>query len=107
MTIDAASKNGDLEMHIQTNREKYIDLLRELLAKSAESEEALQEEIAKHLTRLGCEVESISSEPNRFVLESDFAPAGDVPEPDRVSVVGVRLGTGGGRSLLAFCASRQ
>ena len=27
MTIDAASKNGDLEMHIQTNREKYIDLL--------------------------------------------------------------------------------
>ena len=102
MTIDATSYNNDLETLIQTKREQYTDLLRELLAKSAESEEALQHEIAQNFIRLGCQVESISSKPNRFVLDADFASAEDAPEPDRVSVVAVQPGTGEGRSLLAF-----
>ena len=102
MTIDATPQSNDVKAHIQMKREEYVDVLRELLAKSAESEEALQHEIAQHFMRLGCQVESISSEPNRFVLDSDFAPAGSVPEPDRVSVVAVQPGAGEGRSLLAF-----
>ena len=102
MTIDSTPQSNDVKAHIQTKREQYVDVLRELLAKSAESEEALQHEIAQHFMRLGCQVESISSEPNRFVLDSDFAPAGSVPEPDRVSVVAVQPGAGEGRSLLAF-----
>ena len=102
MTIDATPKNNDLKTLIQRKREQYTDVLRELLAKSAESEEALQHEIAQHFMRLGCQVESISSTPNRFALKSDFAPAGPVPEADRVSVVAVQPGTGEGRSLLAF-----
>ena len=102
MTIDTIPKNNDLTTLIQRKREQYIDLLRELLAKSAEGEEALQQEIGQQFMRLGCQVESIKSAPNRFVLDSDFAPAGSVPEPDRVSVVAVQPGTGDGRSLLVF-----
>ena len=102
MTKGAAPHNNELRTLIQTKRDQYTDVLRKLLAKSAEGEEALQHEIAQHFMRLGCQVESIASTPNRFVLESDFAPPGPVPEADRVSVVAVQPGTGEGRSLLAF-----
>lgn len=102
MTTNASSNAGDLVANIQTKRQQYIDLLRELLAKSAEGEEALQQEIAQHFARLGCQVESIASEPNRFVLESDFAPPEPVPEAERISVVAVHAGAGKGRSLLVF-----
>ena len=102
MIQDAAPNKSHLNKLIQTKRDRYVEVLRELLAKSAESEEALQHEIAQHFVRLGCQVESISSTPNRFVLDYDFAPAGSIQEPDRVSVVAVQAGTGEGRSLLVF-----
>ena len=102
MSLRAPSNNSNLNALIQIKREQYVDVLRELLAKSAENEEALQLEIAQRFAGLGCQVESISSEPNRFVLASDFAPPGNVPEPDRVSVVASQPGTGEGRSLLVF-----
>ena len=102
MTADATLNKDDLSTLIQAKREQYIDLLRELLAESAGTEQALQFEIAQQFVRLGCRVESISSAPNHFVLDSDFAPAGDPPEPERVSVVAVQPGAGAGRSLLLF-----
>ena len=102
MKIDATPNNNVLKSQIQKKREQYTDVLRELLVKSAQGEEALQHEIAQNFIRLGCQVESISSKPNRFVLDADFASAEDAPEPDRVSVVAVQPGTGEGRSLLAF-----
>ncbi len=102
MTTDAPSNGSNLNPLIQSKRERYVDVLRELLSKSAEGEETLQDEIAGHFMRLGCQVESISSRPNRFALASDFAPPADVPEPDRVSVVAVQPGAGDGRSLFVF-----
>ncbi|MCY3779365.1 MAG: M20/M25/M40 family metallo-hydrolase [Chloroflexi bacterium] len=102
MTARPHSNDSDLHTLIQTKREQYVDVLRELLSKSAESEEALQHEIAGHFMRLGCQVETISSAPNRFALPSDFAPPGDGPEPERVSVVAVNPGAGDGRSLFVF-----
>ena len=102
MKIDATPNNNDLKAQIQAKRDQYIDVLRELLAKSAEGEEALQHEIEQHFTRLGCQVESISSKPNHYVLNSDFAMVRSVQEADRVSVVGVQPGKGEGRSLLVF-----
>ena len=102
MTLDATSKTNRLRSHIRARGESYVEALRELLATSADGEEALQRAIAGRFERLGCEVESISSEPNRFVLESDFTPPSDAPEADRVSVVAVQPGAGDGRSLLVF-----
>ncbi|MCY4019660.1 MAG: M20/M25/M40 family metallo-hydrolase [Chloroflexi bacterium] len=102
MTTGTASDDSNLNTLIQSKREHYVDVLRALLSKSAQGEEALQDEIAGHFTRLGCQVESISSRPNRFALPSDFAPPGDVPEDDRVSVVAVQPGTSDGRSIFVF-----
>ncbi len=102
MTTDAPPNDSNLNSLIQSKREHYVDVLRELLSKSAEGEEVLQDEIARHFMRLGCQVEAISSRPNRFSLASDFAQPGDVPEADRVSVVAVQPGAGDGRSLFIF-----
>ena len=102
MALDATSESFGLNSVIQTKRDAYIEVLRELLAASADGEEALQLAIAGRFSRLGCEVESINSAPNRFVLDSDFAPPADQPEADRVSVVAAQQGAGDGRSLLIF-----
>ena len=91
-----------LKALIAGKRQEYLAVLRELLAASADGEEALQRAIAQRFEGLGCQVESISSRPNRFVLPADFAAPSAVPETERVSVVAVLPGTGGGRSLLAF-----
>jgi len=102
MEIGATRHNNVLRTYIQTKREQYIVVLRELLAKSAEGEQALQHEIAQHFLRLGYHVESISSKPNHYVLDSDFAVLQSVQDTDRVSVVGVQPGKGRGCSLLIF-----
>ena len=105
MTSDASLRNPVLQSLIATKRQAYIATLRELLARSADGEDALQRAIAQHFERLGCQVECISSRPNRFVLPADFGAPGDVAEAERVSVVALLPGTGGadsGRSLLAF-----
>ena len=102
MTARPRSNGSNLHTLIQAKREEYVDVLRELLAKSAESEDALQHEIAAQFKRLGCRVETISSRPNRFVLATDFAPPGEQSEADRVSVVAVQPGAGDGRSLFIF-----
>ena len=102
MTTDVPSSDYNLNSLIQSKREEYVDLLRAILSRSAEGEEALQHEVAGHFMRLGCQVETISSRANRFALASDFAPPGDDPEADRVSVVAVHPGAGDGRSLFIF-----
>ncbi len=102
MTLSGTSNTSGLKSQIQARRESYVEVLRELLATSADGEEALQQAIAERFTRLGCQVESINSAPNRFVLDSDFAPPAAEPEADRVSVVAVQPGAGDGRSLLIF-----
>ena len=102
MEARAHTSNGNLNSLIQSKREQYVGILRELLSKSAEGEEALQHEIAAYFERLGCQVETIASEPNRFALASDFAPPADVPEAERMSVVAVQDGASDGRSLLLF-----
>ena len=80
------AKNGDENSLVQAKREQFVGILRVILSISAEGEEARQNEIAGYFRGLGCEVETIASEPNRFALASDFAPPADVPEAERVSV---------------------
>ena len=102
MTSAASPQKHDLKPLVVMRRKHYLAVLRELLAASADGEEALQRAVAQRFEGLGCEVESISSVPNRFILEDDFGAAGDEPQPERISVVAALPGTGGGRSLLAF-----
>ena len=102
MTADASAQTEELKSLIAGKRQAYIAALRELLAESAAGEEALQDAVAQRFERLGCEVERIASRPNRFVLAADFGADAAEAQPERVSVVAVLPGTGGGRSLLAF-----
>ena len=101
MTTNASANNNHLNALIQSNRQRYVEMLRALVAKSAEGEAALQRDIAARFASLGCQVESIPSAPNRFALESDFGSPGTA-EAGRVSVAAVKPGSGGGRDLLVF-----
>ena len=102
MTAEASPYNESLKSLVAARRDDYIVALRELLAESAAGEEALQRAVAQRFERLGCDVERIASRPNRFVLAADFGADAAETQPERVSVVAVLPGTGGGRSLLAF-----
>ena len=102
MTSEASLRNPSLQALIATKRDAYIAWLRDLLAASADGEEALQRAIAQRFEGLGCQVESIASAPNRFALAADFGAEDAEPQPERVSVVALLPGAGGGRSLLAF-----
>ena len=102
MAARSDTNNGNINSLIQAKREQYVGVLRALLSKSIEGEEALQNEIAGYFKGLGCQVETISSKPNRFALASDFAAPADLPEAERVSVVAVQPGAGDGRSLFVF-----
>ncbi len=102
MTSVASPQTDVLKSQIASKRQAYLTVLRELLAASAAGEEALQRAVAQRFERLGCAVESISSRPNRFGLADDFGAPSAESEAERISVVAVSPGTGGGRSLLAF-----
>ncbi len=102
MTPEASPNTRELKSLIDNKRQEYLALLRELLAVSANGEEALQRAIAQRFEGLGCQVESIASAPNRFVLTDDFGAEAAEPQPERLSVVAVLPGAGDGRSLLAF-----
>lgn len=102
MTADANAQTGKLKSLVAAKREEYTAALRELLAESAAGEEALQLAVAQRFKQLGCDVERIASRPNRFVLAADFGADAADAQPERVSVVAVLPGTGGGRNLLAF-----
>jgi acetylornithine deacetylase len=101
MDMDATQRST-LKTHIETKRQHYMAVLRDLLAASANGEEALQQEVGRHFQRLGCQIETVINKPNDFALNSDFATELPAQSLDRVSVVGTHPGAGQGRNLLVF-----
>ena len=96
MSLGTTQHPEGLKAHVQAQRERYIDVMRDLLAKSAEGEDALQQAVAQYLSQLGCQVESIASKPNRFVLSDDFAPSQSSDDAERMSIVGMKARDGNG-----------
>ena len=88
--------------HIEENRERYIQLIRELVKISKNGEEALQKSIAEKLSMLGCNVETLKLRPIGLSPEKEFAAEESMSLFERISVVGRRAGTGDGRSLMLF-----
>ena len=87
---------------IEENREKYIQLIRELVKESKKGEEALQRSISKKFSMLGCEVETLKLLPIGLSPEKEFAAEESIGLSERVSVVGRLPGEGDGRSLMLF-----
>ena len=88
--------------NVEENRERYIQLIRGLVKDSRDGEEALQRTVAGKFSELGCEVETLKLLPIGLSPEKEFAAGESIDLSERVSVVGRRTGTGGGRSLMLF-----
>mgnify|MGYP005849031193 CR=1 FL=1 len=87
---------------VESRRDEYTSLLRQLVRVSEGGEEATQELVARRLEGLGCRVEVVRRDPRSITPKYEFA-SGHVVEPgERVTVVGKLAGSGGGRSLLFF-----
>ena len=102
MSLGATQHQDVLKSQVQAQRDRYVTIMRDLLAKSADGENTLQQAIAQYLSQLGYQIESIASKPNRFVLNDDFAPSQSTDDAERISVVGMKAGEGEGRRLLVF-----
>ncbi len=87
---------------IDAAHEQHLGFLQELIQAGEHGEEAVQAIIERRFEALGCEVEVLRVLPGSLRLEKEFASEVMIDETERLSVVGVCRGTGGGRSLLFF-----
>jgi acetylornithine deacetylase len=90
--------------HIDASREAHVAFLRELIRAGEHGEETVQAIVRQRFESLGCDVDVVRAVPSTLRLEKEFAATVMIDEVERVSVVGVCKGTGGGggRSLLFF-----
>jgi acetylornithine deacetylase len=88
--------------YIDRNALQHLKFLQTLSRATIEGEEKVQKLVAERLRRLGCEVEVLSIPPASLDLKHEFAAQQEVPDEERISVVGKYVGKGLGRSLLVF-----
>ncbi len=100
--MDTDFARQTLKSSIDADQKYYVDVLRSLVSWSAQGEDAVQQDIAERLERLGCQVDIVRNSPNQYVLKDDFAVEPSSQSPERPSVVGRMAGAGDGRSLLLF-----
>ena len=87
---------------VDATSERHLDFLRELIRTGERGEEAVQAVVEQRFSDLGCDVDVIRVLPSSLRLEREFAAGTMIDETERISVVGVCRGTGGGRSVLFF-----
>jgi acetylornithine deacetylase len=88
--------------NIDANRSHHLEFLRNLIAASANGEEAVQAMVAQRFEELGTEVQTLRLLPTQLDMNQEFAADETIDRVERISVVGKLEGTGGGRSLLFF-----
>jgi acetylornithine deacetylase len=91
-----------LFQRIDRNTGRHLAFLQELIRSVQEGEEAVQNRVAKRFASLGCRVEVLRIPPTELKLKHEFAARMEVPEEERISVVGTYEGERKGRSLLFF-----
>ncbi len=87
---------------VDASRSHHIEFLRNLIAASANGEEAVQALVASRFRELGAEVQTLRLVPTQLDLNQEFAADETVDRTERISVIGKLGGSGGGRSLLFF-----
>ena len=88
--------------HIDSNRAHHLEFLRNLIAASANGEEAVQALVARRFEQLGAEVRTLRLLPTQLDLNQEFAADETIDRIERISVIGKLAGNGDGRSLLFF-----
>ena len=104
-TTAAAEQSGpesELFRQIDSNAERHLVFLQRLSRATKNGEEEVQKLVAERFRKLGCEVETLRIKPAALELKHEFAARQEVPDEERISVVGKYRGTGTGRSLLFF-----
>ncbi len=91
-----------LFQQIESNATRHLEFLRRLSRATKDGEEEVQKLVAQQFERLGCEVETLHIRPATLELKHEFAARQEVPDEERISVVGKFKGAGNGRSLLFF-----
>jgi len=81
---------------------RHLAFLRELSRSVKGGEEAVQNRVAERFVSLGCRVEVLRIPPAELELKHEFAARQEVPDEERISVVGTYPGKQGGPSLLFF-----
>ncbi len=93
---------GELFRQIDSNAERHFAFLQRLSRATKYGEEEVQKLVAQQFRKLGCEVETLRIKPAALELKHEFAAQQEVPDEERISVVGKFRGTGTARSLLFF-----
>jgi len=87
---------------IDIDAEACIDVLRRLIAAQASGESAVQAVVEDALTACGASVRRMRYEPSEVPLTGEFAARDVVASGERLTLLGTRAGSGGGRSLILF-----
>jgi acetylornithine deacetylase len=88
--------------NIDSNRSFHLEFLENLIAASANGEEAVQALVAQRFEELGTEVQTLRLLPTQLDLNQEFAADETIDRFERISVIGKLPGSGNGRSLLFF-----
>jgi acetylornithine deacetylase len=92
----------ELFQKIDSNRNRHIAFLKQLVQAQRGGEEKVQALVAKKFVELGCEVETLKIKPTSLNFKHQFAAENVIPDKKRISVVGKYSGSARGRSLLLF-----
>lgn len=96
------NQETDLFQQIDANASKHLVFLQQISRATREGEEAVQNLVAQYFESLGCSVEVLRIVPTSLKLKNEFAASQEIPEQERISVVGKYLGNKRGPSLLFF-----
>lgn len=92
----------ELYRQIETNKNRHIAFLQQLIQAQKGGEEKVQALVAKKFGEMGCEVETLKIKPTSLKFKYQFAAEEAIPDKKRISVVGKFRGLKDSRSLLLF-----
>jgi acetylornithine deacetylase len=87
---------------IEIDEQACIDILRRLISAQSNGEGAVQAVVEDTLIGCGASVHRMMYEPSDVPLTGEFAARDVVASGERLTLLGTRAGSGGGRSLILF-----
>jgi acetylornithine deacetylase len=102
MSVRSDRQLAELFDQIDQNTTAHLAFLQQLIRTTQNGEAAVQNLVAERFKALGAEVEVLSILPGTLEFKNEFVADQEVPQIERISVVGTFKGTRNGPSLLFF-----